>query len=113
MSSAVTTWPLRNTESLVTPRMIWVMSWQRTWPTASSVLISFIHKPAFPGTEKEPARKKAGSAGCGSTGLSPNMIPAARPLFGSCIHDREVTALTGLRPFRHVCDAEWAKKSRL
>ena len=42
MSSSVTICPFRNRASLVTPRMIWVMSWHKTWPTASSVLISFM-----------------------------------------------------------------------
>ena len=34
---AVTTWPLRKRASLYLSLMICVMSWQRTWPTASSV----------------------------------------------------------------------------
>ena len=42
MSSGVTTWPLRKTASLVTPGMIWVMSWQRMWPTAFWVSMSFM-----------------------------------------------------------------------
>ena len=45
MSSSVTTWPFRNRASLVTPGMIWVISWHSTWPTASVVLTSFITLP--------------------------------------------------------------------
>ena len=45
MSSSVTTWPLRNRASLYWSLMIWVRSWQSTWPTASSVLMSFMFLP--------------------------------------------------------------------
>ena len=45
MSSGATTWPLRNRASLYWSLMIWVRSWHSTWPTASSVRISFMLPP--------------------------------------------------------------------
>ena len=42
MSSGWMIWPLRKRAPLNSPGMIWVMSWQSTWPAASSVRISFI-----------------------------------------------------------------------
>ncbi len=42
MSSSRTTWPLRKRASLYWPGMIWVMSWQSTWPTASWTGMSFM-----------------------------------------------------------------------
>ena len=45
ISSSVTTWPLRNRASLYWSLMIWVRSWHSTWPTASSVRISFMLPP--------------------------------------------------------------------
>ena len=41
-SFSVTTCPFLKRGPLDLPGMIWVMSWQRMWPTASSVLMSFI-----------------------------------------------------------------------
>ena len=42
MSSSVTMCPFRNRASLVTPFTIWVISWHRTCPTASTVRTVFI-----------------------------------------------------------------------